>query len=90
MLMKLTHGVNFTNNPQAAFSSTDPESAKNIDNFTVFFTFVICVHKLCSQNVNEIDPWTNFANNIHKYFFNRNSGELHGKPIKLNCYLAEA
>ncbi len=35
--MKLTAGVNFINVLPAAFRLADPESAKQIDNLTVFF-----------------------------------------------------
>ncbi len=44
MLMKLTASVNLTNILKAAFVCSDPESAKKIDNLTVFFALLGSAH----------------------------------------------
>jgi len=50
--------VNFNNILQAAFTRTDPKSAKKTDNLTVFFAHLGSVHvKAARKNVDEIDTY---------------------------------
>ncbi len=53
----ISPGVNFTNVLRAAFSQVDPKSVKNtVKPIVSFYTFGICGHKSCTQNVDEIEP----------------------------------
>jgi len=47
--MKLSPGVNCINVLQAAFTHADPESAKKIDNLTVFFALLGSAHAKAAQ-----------------------------------------
>ena len=51
-------GVNFNNILRAAFTRSDPKSAKKLLDLTVFFALLVPAHvKPARKHVDEIDPW---------------------------------
>ncbi len=55
--MKLSPGVDFTNNLEAAFARADPKRAKKTDNLNVFFRFWdLCTLKLCAKMSVKLTP----------------------------------
>ena len=65
MLMKSTPGVDFTNILHAAFTCTDPKSAKKDSQAKQLFALSGSVRvKAGRKHIEEIDPWCAFCQSV--------------------------